>query len=111
MNCRLGLRPPWGNFLVAKPPADSHAASSIDSMRVAGQSLNSDPKSSNRVWWPQLRNKTARRMDMRRAVSRLVRASYANDEAQLSQFKQATLLRVRRGAIARIYCQIGSCGV
>ena len=60
---------------------------------------------------PRLKITTARCIDLRRAVSRLVRASYANHEAQLSQFKRAKLFRVRRGAIARTYCRIGSYGV
>ena len=60
---------------------------------------------------PRLEIKTARRIHLGRAVSRLASASYANREAQLSQFKQATLFRLRRRAIARTYCRIGSCGV
>ena len=90
---------------------NSHAASSIDCIIVAGQSSNSEPKSSNRVWLPRLEINTARRIDLRRAVSRLAPASYAYPPAQLSQFKQTTLFRMREWPIARTYCRIGSCGV
>ena len=44
---------------------------------------------------------TARRIDLRRAVSRVIGASYAIHEAQLRQFKQATLFGMRRRAIVR----------
>lgn len=80
-------------------------------MIVAGQSSSSSPKSSNRIWLSRLRIKTARRMLFRRSVSRLVRASYANYEAQLSQFKRATLFETRRKAISRTHCHVKSCGV
>ena len=88
-----------------------HVQPTTDRARWVGHWENKEAKSSNRVWLPRLEIKTARRIDLRRAVSRLVRASYANHEAKLSQFKRATLFRVRRRAIARTYCRIGSYGV
>lgn len=68
-------------------------------------------KSSNRVLSPRLEVKTARRVHSWRAVSRLVGASYANHEAQLSQFKQATQFGMRRRPFARTYCLTGLYGV
>ena len=90
---------------------NSHAVSHIERMRAAGQSSNSEPKSSNRVWLPRLESQTARRVHSWRAVSRLVGASYAIHEGQLSQFKQATQFEMRRRPIARTYCLTGFYGV
>ena len=49
-----------------------HVASDNATIITADQSSNSEPKSSNRVWLPRLEIKTARRIDLRRAVSRLI---------------------------------------
>ena len=68
-------------------------------------------KSSIAVLSPRLEIQTARHVDSWRAVSRLVLASYANHDAQFSQFKQAALFRMRRRAIARTYSQVRSYGV
>jgi hypothetical protein len=65
------------------------------------QLANGAAKSSNRVLLSRLKTRTARRIDLRRAVSCLVGASYASHEAQLSQFKQATLFETQRKAISR----------
>ena len=81
------------------------------SKRQADHCEKGAAKSSNRVLLSRLEIRIARRNEMRRAVSRLVGASYANHEAQLSQFKQAALFRMRRRAIARNRCVAGSWGV
>ena len=60
---------------------------------------------------PRLEIKTARRIDLRRAVSRLVVASYANHKAQISHFKRATLFETRRKAFSRNRCVAESWGV
>ncbi len=71
----------------------------------------SDDDRSVQILLPRLEIKTARRVDSRRAVFRLVSASYANHDAQFSQFKQAALFRMRRRAIARTYSEVRSYGV
>ena len=55
---------PGGELFVFGSSAFRHAASSIDCVIVAGQSSNSSPKSSNRVWLP--------RLDLRRFERRTV---------------------------------------
>lgn len=63
------------------------------------------------ILFPRLEFKTASYVHSWLAVSRLVDASYANHEAQLSQFKQATQFGMRRRPIARTYCLTGFYGV
>jgi hypothetical protein len=68
-------------------------------------------KSSNRVWLPRLKFKTARHVDLRRAVSLLFAVVYVNLRSQHGQFKQPLIFDPGTMAVSGIPCGVMSYGV
>ena len=92
---RLGYQA-WPQTQVrAKVANDSHSSARV-------------PKSSNRVWLPRLEIKTARRVQLRRAVSRLSPASYVIHEGQHCRFKRMIHFGPRKRTTALTCCRIES---
>ena len=96
-------------FVILPVQNESEVAksASIDGPPFQVSKIDRSVIASVQILLPRLEIRTARRNELRRAVSRLVGASYANHEAQLSQFKQATLFGMQRRPIARNYYLAG----
>ena len=101
---------PWNAEISKTPFQRPHTILSIN-FTAETRRRNPSHKPPAQIQSSRLETITARRIDLRRPVSRLVGASYAIHEAQLRQFQQATLFEMRRRAIARTYCRIGNYGV